>query len=174
MNDTKARPGSMQISFRKPTPEDGRRMWQLVHDAGTLEPNTAYCYVLLCDHFADTCLLAESDGELAGFIAAYRPPGREDTVFVWQIGVAPKARGQGLGKRMLRALIEREDLPEVRYVEATVAPDNAASEALFRSFARSLGVECAESDKYASTLFPSGHEPENLFRIGPFERSAGH
>ncbi len=169
MNDS-ARKAEAAIAFRKPEPRDGKRMWQLVHDAGTLEANTAYCYVLLCDHFADTCLLAETDGRLDGFIAAYRPPGREDTVFVWQIGVAQHARGQGLARRMLRKLIAREDLHGLHFVEATVAPDNAASEALFRSLARSLDVECIESDKYASALFPAAHEPENLFRIGPFTR----
>lgn len=170
MNEIARKPESAVI-FRKPISADGKRMWQLVHDAGTLEANTAYCYVLLCDHFADTCLLAETDGRLDGFIAAYRPPGHEDTVFVWQIGVAPHARGQGLARRMLHELIARPELPGLRFVEATVAPDNAASEALFRSFARSIDVECAESDKYPSALFPAAHEPENLFRIGPFTRS---
>jgi L-2,4-diaminobutyric acid acetyltransferase len=142
-------------------------MWQLVKDMGTLELNSAYFYVLFSRDFSDTGLVAEAeDGQLAGFIVGHHPPARPDAVFVWQIGVAPWMRRQGLAKRMLQALVAQQDVP-VSWLEATVSPDNEASMSLFRSFAANLDAQCVESDYFEAELFPGAHEPERLFRIGP-------
>lgn len=134
-----------------------------------LEPNTCYAYLLLCTHFAPSCLLAEdADGPL-GYIAGYRIPERPDTLFVWQIGVHARGRGQGLGKRMLHALLAQPANADARFLETTVAPDNEPSQRLFRSFAKALGAACEESDFFEPSHFGgASHEAERLFRIGPF------
>lgn len=142
-------------------------MWALVREMGGLELNTAYFYVLFAIDFADTCVIAEADGELAGFVLGHRPPKRPDTIFVWQVGVAPFMRKQGLARRLIDAFIEQN--PDARWLEASVTPDNTASRKLFRSVARERGVECQVSDFMRAEHFPEGHEPEELFRIGPFE-----
>lgn len=160
---------SVAVSFRRPQAEDGAAMWRLVKEMGTLELNSAYFYVLFARDFADTGVVAEtSDGRLAGFIAGHHPPARPDAVFVWQIGVAPRMRRQGLGHRMLDALVDRQS-SHVQWLEATVSPDNEPSMGLFRVFARERGLECIESDYLASRLFPGEHEAERLFRIGPLQ-----
>ncbi|MDY7092998.1 MAG: diaminobutyrate acetyltransferase [Acidobacteriota bacterium] len=161
------------MRFRHPQMEDGSDLWRLVGDAGTLELNSAYTYVLMATHFADTCLLAESDeGEPLGFVVAYRPPTHPEAVFVWQVAVAPEARGQGLGRRLLEELVARTAEDGVRYLEATVTPDNEPSRKLFRSFARELDTECRVEDFMGQEVFPQDHEAEDLFRIGPIEGSA--
>lgn len=157
-----------QPVFRTPRPEDGARMHQLVEEMGGLELNTAYFYVLYCIDYAETCLVAEVDDRLAGFVLGHRPPKRPDALFVWQIGVAPFMRRQGLARRLLDTFMERN--PDARWLEATVTPDNAASRKLFRSVARDHGVDCQISDFMLPEHFPDGHEAEELFRIGPFER----
>jgi L-2,4-diaminobutyric acid acetyltransferase len=157
------------IHYRRPTLADGRRVWALVKAAGTLDLNSAYLYLLLCDHFADSCVLAELDGELVGFVTAYLPPGRNDTLFVWQVGVSPAARGRGVAKGLLTELLAREACREVRWIETTVSPSNTASRALFASLARRLGTELAERPYMGEALFPpgGGHEAEPLLRLGP-------
>ncbi|MEE4637626.1 MAG: diaminobutyrate acetyltransferase [Wenzhouxiangella sp.] len=163
-------PAQPAVSFRRPRAEDGAAMWRLVKDMGGLELNSAYFYVLFAKDFADTSIVAESDGgDLAGFIVGHRPPQRAQAVFVWQIGVAPWMRRQGLARRMLEALLAAQTA-DVRWLEATVSPDNGASTQLFRSIARDLGVECLESEYLGAPLFPSAHEAENLFRIGPLDK----
>src|SRR5699024_8751408 len=92
-----------QPVFRQARAEDGGRMYELVREMGGLELNTAYFYVLFCIDFADTCVVAEVDGKLAGFVLGHRPPQRPDTVFVWQVGVAPFMRKQGMARRLLEA-----------------------------------------------------------------------
>lgn len=156
-------------AFRKARPADGARMYELVREMGGLELNTAYFYVLFCIDFADTCVVAEVDGELAGFVLGHRPPERPDTVFVWQVGVAPFMRKQGMARRLLDAFLEQN--PDARWLEASVTPSNTASRKLFRSVARDHGVDCDVSDFMRAEHFPDGHEPEELFRIGPLKQS---
>jgi len=163
------RPDPIAVQFRKPRPEDGAAMWRLVDDMGGLELNSAYFYVLFATDFADTGVVAETeDGQLAGFIVGHRPPTRPQAVFVWQIGVAPWMRRQGLARRLLDELIERQP-EDVRWLEASVAPDNTASMRLFRALARDRGVECEEREYMGTHLFPKSHAAENLFRIGPLK-----
>ncbi|NBB93855.1 MAG: diaminobutyrate acetyltransferase [Gammaproteobacteria bacterium] len=159
-----------QPAFRKARPEDGARMYELVREMGGLELNTAYFYVLFCIDFADTCVVAEVDDRLAGFVLGHRPPERQDTVFVWQVGVAPFMRKQGMARRLLEAFLEQN--PDARWLEASVTPSNTASRKLFGAVARDHGVECKVSDFMLAEHFPDGHEAEELFRIGPFETNS--
>jgi L-2,4-diaminobutyric acid acetyltransferase len=152
--------------FRAARPTDGAAMWPLVGEMGGLEQNSAYFYVLFCTDFADTCVVAELDGELAGFVLGHRPPARPDSVFVWQVGVAPWMRRQGLAGRLLEALLAQQR-PPARWLEATVSPDNTASRSLFRALARRHDTPCDERLFMDATLFPVSHDAEDLFRIGP-------
>ena len=40
-----------QVVYRKPEAKDGARVWELIGDTGTLDLNSAYCYILLGDYF---------------------------------------------------------------------------------------------------------------------------
>jgi diaminobutyrate acetyltransferase len=158
------------VVMRDATLDDGAAMFELVKKAGVLDENSAYAYLMMADHFSETCVVAERNGEMIGFIIGFVPPSRPDTVFVWQIGVSPTARRMGLGKRMLNELIARDACDDVDYLEATVTPSNKASAALFRGFARSRSVPCAVSEGIPEDAFPGkGHECEHLFRIGPLD-----
>jgi len=166
-----AKASAPEVSFRSPTVDDGAAMYQLVKDSQVLEPNTRYAYLLLSTHFAGNCLLAEQNGEVVGCVASYRPPSHPEAIFVWQIGVREDARGQGLAKRMLHALVERPANADVRFLEATVDPGNEPSCRLFRAFAREQGVPCDVSPGFVPEHFgPTEHPPEDLHRIGPLRR----
>ena len=166
------RPSAARVTLRRPCPEDGLAVHRLIGEVGKLEQNTGYAYVLLCDHFAETAVVAELEGELVGFVAAYRPPTHNDALFVWQVGVHPKVRGRGLGSRMLEWLVRRPSARNVRFLEATVEASNGASRALFESFARRFSAPHIWSSGYPAALFGAGHEAEPLVRIGPFDLSS--
>lgn len=145
-------------------------MWQLVKDAGGLDLNSAYCYIMLGGYFSDTCVVAESEGVLAGFVTAFRQPADPEVLFVWQIGVASAFRGQGLGLALLSSLLQREACRGISLIETTITPSNHASKALFVSLARTLNTAYAEQRGFPEHAFPEHrHEREDLVRIGPFD-----
>ncbi len=51
-----------RIIYRPPGPADAARIWRELPEIGNLERNSAYAYLLLCSHFADTAVLLERDG----------------------------------------------------------------------------------------------------------------
>jgi L-2,4-diaminobutyric acid acetyltransferase len=158
-----------RVSLRPPQPSDTGQLWQLARESGGLEANSSYTYALLCAHFPDTCIVADDGAALAGFVVGYRLPRSADTLFVWQVTVAPSQRGRGLGIQLLAGLLDREALADVRYLEATVTPSNQVSQRLFRGIARRLGAHCQVRPFFAADLFAeAGHEAEDLYRIGPF------
>lgn len=158
-----------RVKLGAPSTADGAAMWKLARSAGSLELNSAYSYLMMADMFRATCCTAHDGGELVGFATAFRKPDSPEVLFVWQISVAAALRGQGLGKAMLNDIMRREANRGIRYIEATISPNNQASRSMFAGMAKQLGCECAVSNKYASEWFPEpeGHEDEWLYRIGP-------
>ncbi|MDG0809129.1 diaminobutyrate acetyltransferase [Cohnella rhizosphaerae] len=157
------------IVLRQPQASDGAGAWRLVRRAGRLDVNSAYGYLMLCDMFRATCVIAESEGTPIGFVSAFVKPENRDTLFVWQVAVDPEHRGKGLGAAMLSELIQRAYSEPIRYMEATVSESNAASRRMFERFAASMGSPCGYAEGgYPAELFPgSGHDGEPLLRIGP-------
>lgn len=152
-----------------------RRLAQLA--AGGLDSYATYLYLLLCRDFAATCVVAARSfgdaDDLCGFVTAFRPPERSETLFVWQIGVAPDARGQGLAKRMLLRALRSPACAGVRYVEANVSPSNVASNRTFESLAKELGAAFEIREGFRGVDFGAEtHEEEKLVRVGPIPSSS--
>lgn len=157
-------------ALRAPDRADGAAVHGLIAACPPLDLNSVYAYLLQCEHFAGTGVVAERDGRIDGFISAYVPPGKPEVLFVWQVAVNARARGHGLGGRMLDEILARAECRDVRYVETTVGPDNAASRAMFSRLAERLGAVTQEFPLFPASLFGDGpeHEDEMLLRIGPF------
>jgi len=167
-DDSSASGDADDIRMRKPQATDGAAVSGLIADCPPLDENSMYCNLLQCTDFADTCILAELDGEPVGWISAYRPPTEPETLFVWQVAVHEKARGRGLAGRMLNALLERPDCDGVDRITTTVTPDNEASLAMFRSFARRADAPLEVSEGFDRTEhFDGQHKSERLITIGP-------
>jgi L-2,4-diaminobutyric acid acetyltransferase len=156
------------VSLRPPIDEDARAVHELAFSCGNLDVNSRYAYLLVCSHFAMTSIVAEINGTVVGFISGYRLPEQPDTLFIWQVAVAPEHRGRGIAAHMLESLVERLMQRGLRFVEATITPDNASSRRLFWGLARRRLVGCTESEGFAPALFlPETHDAEPLIRIGP-------
>ena len=162
--------GLGSLVYRKPSPNHGKALHALVGDCPPLDGNSTYAYLILCAHFADTCVVAEEQGRLIGFISAYRKPAEPNILFVWQVAVHPCARGCGVGSRMLLELLARSACSNITEIETTVSPDNRASWTLFESLAAKLGAETSRETFFQEEDFGEvGHEAELLLRIGPFD-----
>lgn len=156
---------SKTFILRTATPEDAFSIHTLVADNPPLDPNSLYCNLLQCSHFADTSVVAESDGELVAFMTAYIKPSTTDELFVWQMAVAEQSRGHGLAGLMLENLVKRH---EPRFIETTITDSNKASSAVFDKFIQSRSLNLTKSvlfDKHKH--FAGKHDSEVLYRIGP-------
>lgn len=159
------------LQFRSATPADGAALWRLIQATGTLELNSAYCYLLMASDFGRTCLIAEEGGEVVGAVIGYHPPEQADTAFVWQVGLLPRLRGQGLGVTLLQQWIALPANQSCRWVTATVDDGNAPSQALFKRFANRHSVDCQVRAHFTADLFPHDHPAEPMYRIGPLART---
>lgn len=162
-------PASSKYLFREPGIADGASLYRLVRACPPLDLNSEYAYLLLCTHHPRTCVVAEGSAGISGFVSAYCLPARPDVVFVWQVAVAPAARGAGLALRMLEQLLQRSALSGCRWIETTVTPSNQASRRVFERLAARLHTSSEEHVLFSSKDFRNpGHEPEMLVRIGPY------
>ncbi|SDX42639.1 diaminobutyrate acetyltransferase [Celeribacter indicus] len=159
------RPRTRAPRLRKPDATDGAAIWDLVRACKPLDENSMYANLIQADHFRDTCVVAELDGEIVGWISGHMIPNK-DAFFVWQVAVSAKARGLGLGKTMLFELIGRDELSGAKALKTTITEDNDASWGLFRSFARAIGGELTDEPHYVKeTHFDGAHDTEHMVTI---------
>lgn len=162
------------FELRQPDAKDGPAIEALIKACPPLDQNSLYSTLLLCTDFAETCVLAERDGEILGWVSGYIPPNAPNTFFVWQVAVHERARGQSLGRRMIEDLLARPAAAGAMQLRTTITPDNAASWALFKSVARHLNTEISDKAWFlADTHFAGAHDTEHMITIGPF-KAAGN
>lgn len=159
-----------QFEFRKPTADDGAAIHALIARCRPLDENSVYCNLLQCAHFADTCVLVEEAGEVRGFVSGYIVPDAPERLFIWQVAVAPEARGHGLGRRMILEILNRPELSEVRELHTTITPDNKPSQGVFRAVADMLEAEVERKVLFhKDEHFDGQQKSEILWEIGPFD-----
>lgn len=154
------------MTLRLPIPSDGPAMQKVARSSKLLSVHDTYYYALMAKHFKRTCLVAEYQETISAYVTGYIPAKQQDTLFIWQIGVAPDLQGKSIGKQMLSALV---DTLQPLFLESTIVPSNKASIALFRSVARFFDTKHTFSkEPFFSKEDLGPHEPaEHLMRIGP-------
>lgn len=159
------------IQIREPSAVDGAAIWQMINETGSLDKNSLYCNLLQCTHFSATCAVAEMDGVIVGWLSGYVPPDRDDTLFVWQVCVSAEARGQGVARKLIGAVLERASSRGIRYIDCTITEDNTASWALFGSVARTLNAQMQQTEHFLGDVhFGGSHDSELAVSIGPFDQ----
>lgn len=160
--------------IESPTKADGAALWRIARDSQKLDLNSPYAYLLWCRDFAESSVVARVDGAPVGFVIGYRRPAEPDVALVWQVAVDASQRGKGLAGQLLDTLYARLVDSGVRYLETTITPGNEASIRLFASFAKRWNAALESTRLFEAGDFPEdgegGHEPEDLYRIGPLAR----
>jgi L-2,4-diaminobutyric acid acetyltransferase len=148
-----------------PSISDGAGIWRVARDAGVLDLNSPYSYLLCCRDFAGSSAVARVGDEVIGFAAGYMRPTEPETLLVWQIVVADAHRCRRVATSLLDGLLRRTG---ARHLEATVNADNEPSIGLLRGLAARWSAGMTGSQLFAPSQFPDEHPAEFLFRIGPF------
>lgn len=155
------------LIFRKPTLNDGLAIYELIKSSPPLDLNSSYLYFLQASHFADTCVVAEQNGQIVGFVSAYLQPDKPTTLFVWQVAVAESQRGKGLAKSLLTALaLQQPSDSHITEMACTISPSNTASQSLFRSFAKTHNLILNSTAFISEDHFgAASHEAEDLYTV---------
>jgi GNAT superfamily N-acetyltransferase len=82
---------------------------------------------LFFTHFQPWTYVAEVQGEIHGFLAAFRSQTDPDQIYCHFIGVAPAARGSGVGAMLYERLFADAAHAGCREVLAVTSPRNRAS-----------------------------------------------
>lgn len=152
------------VVLRHPVLEDGTAVFDLVDACKPLDLNSHYLYLLQCSHFAPTCVVATLHGEVLAWVSGYIPPKQTDTFFVWQVAVGEKARGLGLGKKLITWVLAQQT--GIQKIHTSITPDNAASWGLFKSLARDWGSDLTSGDWFdKQSHFGGRHNTEVLVEI---------
>jgi predicted GNAT superfamily acetyltransferase len=82
---------------------------------------------LFLDHFHDTSLVAEQDGQLAGFLVGFMSPSNPEGAYIHFVAVNPRFRGNGLARRLYETFFDRAKAEGRHVVRAVTASHNSAS-----------------------------------------------
>ncbi|WP_416148319.1 diaminobutyrate acetyltransferase [Salipaludibacillus sp. HK11] len=160
---------TIPVTLRKPKIEDGGNVWRLIKNTEVLDLNSAYYYLILCKYFQNTCVVAESDQRVVGFVSAFVHPDNPNVLFVWQVAIDESQKGKGIASSLLEELINREECSNINIIEMTISPSNKASRGLFEKLAKKLETKMIETEAISPEIFPNeNHESEQTYQIGPF------
>jgi ribosomal protein S18 acetylase RimI-like enzyme len=92
---------------------------------------------LWLQHFASTSVVAEQAARLVGFLIGFLSQDRPEEGYIHFVGVAPDARGEGLGRRLYERFFETCQETGRTRVRCVTSPQNTLSIA----FHTSMGFE---------------------------------
>jgi len=79
------------------------------------------------EHFHETCLIAERDGSMVGFLIGFLSQSHHDEAYIRLVVVHPEQRGTGVGKALYRQFFDVARRNNRLTVHAVTSPRNLAS-----------------------------------------------
>ena len=159
----------LKVLIKVPEKNFSKKIFKLIKDTKILDLNSEYLYLLQTTHFKNTCSVATLEDEVVGFVSGYRHPEKPNTLFIWQVAVDERFRGQGLANKLMFNILKRKENLDLNYIHTTVSPSNKASIKAFEKFAIKLNTKMEEKDFFIKEDFINQHEEEVLYEIGPFK-----
>ena len=120
------------LAVRTARPEDFEAIVAVIDDWWG-RPASRDLTRLFLDHFSDTSLIAEHDGELAGFLIGFLSPSKAQEAYIHFAGVAPAWRGAGLARSLYEQFFDRARQDGRTVVKAITSPQNGPSIAFHRA-----------------------------------------
>jgi len=155
-------------TIRRVMPSDGGLLRDLVLACPPLDVHTPYTYWVQSAYFSSQCFIAERAGEPVGFLTSV---GSGSRILLWQIGVLPEARSQGIALDLVRAMVSWARSHGADSFDVSIAPDNAASLALFERCAADVNgrLERRSAIDLRDSRDPDFREVEVIycFHLGP-------
>ena len=156
------------ILYRKPQLKDSKKIVDLIKSGGTLDLNSEYLYLFQTTHFSETCSVAVYEDEIIGFVSGYLIPNENEKLFIWQVAVSDKFRGQNLAMQIIMDIFNRNNSKrKIKYILSTVSPSNKSSQRVFEKVSNHLQTKIENSVLFSLDDFIDAHEEEVQYLIGP-------
>lgn len=154
-----------EILFSKPLKENAKDIYNLIKRGGVLDLNSEYLYLLQCTHFSETCSVVTFNDEIIGFVSGYLLPNKSDTLFIWQVAVDERFRGQNIAFKTIMNIFNSNE--NIKYILSTVSPSNKSSQRVFEKLANHFNTKIENETAFSLEDFLNSHEIEVQYLIGP-------
>lgn len=157
----------MNIRVKHPILVESNDMWELAGKAG-LDVNSSYSYLMMTKFFNDRCFVIKENDDVIGFVTGFIL--KDDVYFVWQIAIDPDYQGNRLSQVLLQSAVETlMDKHQIKFIQATVSPDNKASMGLFKAISSKYNTFFAVKEGFTENHFPDDKPEEKLIQVGPLD-----
>lgn len=137
VRDASVRDAEALVAMERAIVKDGRGVvlsLEQVRDAESERRHIDDVYRLRSVGFATRCLVAELDGVVAGYADLRQlAPAFCRHVAILSIGVHPEHQRRGVGRALMKGLIDHARRTELERIELYVRADNERAHALYRS-----------------------------------------
>lgn len=111
-----------------------------------------YIYWMLGKYFPSTCLVAEKNGQIIGYIGALLSMEKQK-IFVWQIAVKSNERGQQIGRRLLENIVTAAKKMGIDELEIAIDDENIICRCMVKKLVQDLEGTITEKEKYRGEGF---------------------
>lgn len=111
--------------------------------------NGTYTYWMLADIYKGYSYIAEDEGILCGFITALPVPD-QDAVFIWQLGVSPSRRKQGIAYQLVERAFEKAREKGYGGIITGIDARNIGSLSTFGKLAGKYGLKSEKIGKFTA------------------------
>lgn len=155
-----------EIGARHTRPGDHKRIIAVQKDWWDGRDLTALLPMMFLVHFSDSSIILEKDGEMIAFLIGFLSPAQKNEGYIHLLGVHPRYRGMGLGRRLYLRFFDFCRSNGRHIVRACTSPENKSSIGFHQKMGFEIEGGNAEVDGIPVTLDynrPGDHKV--LFKI---------
>ncbi|XEC94379.1 N-acetyltransferase family protein [Paenibacillus tarimensis] len=115
------------MNLRPIEPEDCRAILEVASDWWGADYSSDMFSKWFIHHFRETCLLAEKNGKMIGFLMGFLSQSFPDEAYIRIVMVDPAYRGQGVGRALYEKFFERVEMLERSVIRCVTAPQKKDS-----------------------------------------------
>ena len=153
------------VMIRQSQEQDTNAIYDLVPKLSPLTPHTRYTYWNLFRNFGDSCFIATNQEQPVGFITSHPTTTPSLEWFIWQAGILPEYRGNGLIDSLQDHVIDAARNSGAVALNTSIETDNPRSFGAFSRMAVRLGTTMEEIERFNLTPEDPSVAPEVLYRI---------
>ncbi|WP_304508617.1 GNAT family N-acetyltransferase [Anaerotignum sp.] len=111
-----------------------------------------YIYWMLGKYFPSTCLVAEENGQVLGYIGALLSAEKRK-IFIWQIAVKSEERGRQIGRKLLQSVLLTAGDMGIMQLEIAINDKNSSCRHMVEKLVQDLQGTITEKERYQDEGF---------------------